>query len=63
VEDRTLSVIVKEILELRMKISPHQNRIRATIYCPKVMTKKQILVKTRTLNLGLAKSRAKWKLW
>ena len=46
-----------------MKISPHQNRIKATIYHPKAMTKKQSLLRTRTSNLGLAKSKAKWKLW
>ena len=32
------------------------------VHCPKAMTKKQILLRTRTSNLGMAKSRAKWKL-
>ena len=45
-----------------MKISPHQYRIRATIYHPRAMAKKQILLRIRTLNLGSAKLRAKWKL-
>ena len=55
-------VIFREVSELRMKISPHQDKIRAIIYCPKVVTKKQILLRIRPSNLGMAKSRAKWKL-
>ena len=55
-------VPVRVVLELRMKVSPHQDRIRTTMYRPKAMTKRQILLRIRTPNLGLAKSRAKWKL-
>ena len=45
-----------------MKISPYQDRIRAIIHHLRAMTKKQILLRTRTPNLGMAKSRAKCKL-
>ena len=55
-------IIVKEVHKLKMKTNPHQDKIKATMYHPRLMTKKQILLRTRTLNLGLAKSRAKWKL-
>ena len=55
-------IIVKEVPKSRMKTNLHQNRIRATIYCPRAMTKKQILLRIRTSNLELAKLRAKWKL-
>ena len=49
--------IVKEALKSRMKISLLQYRIRAIMYHPRVMTR--ILLKTRTPNLVIAKSRAK----
>ena len=55
-------VIVKEVPEPRMKINPHQDKIRATTYRPKAMTKKLILLRIRAPNLGMAKLIAKWKL-
>ena len=61
-EDKTFPVVVKEVPKPRMKISHHQYRIWATIYRYRTMTKKQILLRIRLSNPGMAKSRAKGKL-
>ena len=60
--DKILLVIAKEVPKLRMEISLHHSRSRATMYHPKAATKREILQRSRTPNPGMAKSRAKWKL-
>ena len=60
-DDKILLVIAKEVPKPRMEISLHQYRSKATMYCPRAVTKRWILQGIRLSNPGTAKSRAKWK--
>ena len=51
----------QEVLKPRIKISLRPYKSRATMYCPRAVTKRWILQGIKLSNLGTAKSRAMWK--